>query len=78
MNSVKVTWTYLRSEVEMHPVEGILVDHTTHPISIRLRCHDHDGWFEGITKAHLRELHAEGKLPGHISRYLTGTGILKR
>lgn len=76
MAAPKVTWQYLVDEIEQYPVAGILIDRSTRPINIQLLCEDRSCWLEDVSLPQVRKLSAEGKLPSHVLKYLTKTGLI--
>ena len=76
MNGPRVAWTYLVDTLGQTPVEGILVDRSSHPVSIQLICRGRDEWLDNVSVRQVRRLSAQGRLPGHIVNYLTKTGLI--
>lgn len=76
MNGPRVAWTYLVDTLGQNPVEGILVDRSSHPVMIQLICKGRDEWLENISVRQVRRLSEQGKLPVHVISYLTRTGLI--
>jgi hypothetical protein len=78
MAEPRVDWKYLVNEVNQHPVQGILVDPSTSPVSIRILCKDSPEWIEDVSLRQVQRLTDCGKLPGHVVTYLTRSGLISR
>jgi len=76
MNGPRVAWTYLVDTLGQNPVEGILVDRSSYPVSIQLICKGRDEWLDNVSVRQVRRLSEQGKLPVHVVNYLTKTGLI--